>query len=145
MKVYIAYESKYGNGKKCVEHLQTAIKKKGHNVEASPINEIKTDSLPPAELYIFSTPTHVGRPPRKMRKFLKKLEMGQEDAKYALMTTCMDYNTRSLEIMEDFLQPKKINKVSKGIKIKVGGIKGPLESSYQEKLDSFVEEIFANK
>ena len=81
----------------------------------------------------------------KKEKFLKKIEIGGKDAKYALMTTCLDYKTKSLEIMEDFLQPKKITKVSKGVKIRVAGVKGPLESGYKEKIDSFVEEIFSDK
>ena len=45
MKVYIAYESKFGNGKKCVDYLQIAIAKKGHSVESSSIREIKSKSL----------------------------------------------------------------------------------------------------
>jgi len=125
MKVCIIYESKYGNGKKCVEHLQNIISKKGHDVETSSIREIKPSSLPRADLYIFSTPTH--------------------GAKYALMATCMDAKfydrTKALQIMEALLQPKGMIKVSDGIKIKVTGMKGPLETGYEEKLDAFVKEI----
>ena len=141
MKVCIIYESKYGNGKKCVEHLQNIISKKGHDVETSSIREIKSSSLPRADLYIFSTPTHIGSPPGKMKKFLKKLEITEEGTKYALMATCLDYKTKALQIMEGLLQPKGMTKVSDGIKIKVTGIKGPLETGYEEKLDAFAKEI----
>ncbi len=145
MKVYIAYESKYGNGKKCVEHLQGVISKKGHDVETSSIREIKPNSLPQADLYIFSSPTHIGNPPMKMRKFLKNLEIKQEGAKYALMATCMDAKfydrTKALQVMEDLLQPSGMTKASDGVKIKVTGMKGPLETGYEEKLDAFVKEI----
>ncbi len=141
MKVCIAYESKYGNGKKCVEHLQSIISKKGHDAETSSIREIKPSSIPRADLYIFSTPTHIGGPPGKMKKFLKKLEITEEGTKYALMATCLDYKTKALQIMESLLQPKGMTKVSDGIKIKVTGIKGPLEDGYEEKLDIFAKEI----
>ena len=144
MKVCIAYESKYGNGKKCVEHLQNIISKKGHEVEAFSVREIKSSSFPKANLYIFSTPTHIGGPPGKMKKFLKKLEITEEGARYALMATCMNdmcNKTKALQVMEDLLQPSGITKVSDGIKIKVTGMKGPLETGYEEKLDAFVKEI----
>lgn len=142
MNVYIAYQSKYGNGKKCVEHLKTVIDKKGYNVEIASITDIDPTSLPKANFYIFSAPTHVGGPPRKMKKFLKKINMGQ-DSKYALMTTCMDLKTKTLDIMDDILQNKNVSKGSEGVKIKVKGMKGPLEGNYKEKINSFAEETFS--
>ena len=33
MKIFIAYESKFGNGKGCIENLQGVMSKKGHDVE----------------------------------------------------------------------------------------------------------------
>ncbi len=145
MKVYIAYESKYGNGKTCVEHLQAFMNKKGHDVEISSVREIKPKSLPGADLYIFSSPTHVGGPPGKMKKFLKNLEIKQKGAKYALITTCLDPNPKTLQIMEKLLQPTGMTKVTNGIKIKVTGMKGPLEEGYQKKLEDFATEIFGEK
>lgn len=142
MNVYIAYQSKYGNGKKCIEHLKTIIIKKGHNAEAASIMEIEPSSLPKADFYIFSAPTHVGGPPRKMKKFLKKINIRQ-DSKYALITTCLDTKTRTLEIMEDILKHKNISRFSEGVKIKVDGMKGPLEVNYKDKINAFVEENFS--
>jgi flavorubredoxin len=141
MKVCIAYESKYGNGKKCVDYLQEAIAKKGHSVETSSIYEIKPNSLPNADLYIFSSPTHIGRPPRKMKKFLNNLEISQEEAKYTTMATHMDPKAKTLQIMENLLQPKGMTKISDGIRIKVTGLKGPLEEGYEKKLDEFANKI----
>lgn len=142
MNVYIAYQSKYGNGKKCVEYLKTVINKKGHDVEAASIMDIEPTSFPKANFYVFSSPTHIGGIPRKMKKFLKKINIGQ-DSKYALMTTCLDPKTRTLEIMDEILQQKNITKASEGVKIKVEGMKGPLESNYKDKIDSFVKENFS--
>lgn len=145
MKVCIAYESKYGNGKKCVEHLQSVVSKKGHDVETFSIHEIKVNSLPQADFYVFSAPTHIGGLPRKMKKFLSNLEIKQEGVKYALMATHMTSKTRVLQIMEGLLQSKNISKVSDGLKIKVTGMKGPLENGYEEKLDAFAKDIFGEK
>lgn len=141
MKVYIAYESKFGNGKRCVEYLKEAITKKGHSVETSSIREIKTKSLPNADLYIFSSPTHVGRPPRKMKKFLNNLEISQEGAKYTTMVTHMDPKAKTPQIIDNLLQPKGMTKVSDGVRIMVTGLRGPLEDGYEKKLDTFANEI----
>ena len=72
MKVCIAYETKYGNGKKCMEYLQNVIIKKGHNVEMFSIREKEPTSVPSADLYVFSSPTRIGNLAGKMKKFLNK-------------------------------------------------------------------------
>lgn len=141
MKVCIAYESKYGNGKKCVEHLQSVISGKGHDVEIFSIRDTKPDSLAQAELYIFSSPTHAHSIPGKMKKFLRKLEMGAKGSKYAIMTTYVG-QTRSLQKMEKILLPKGMTKVSDGLEIRVLGMKGPLEDGYKQKLEEFTTQIF---
>jgi flavodoxin len=141
MKVCIAYESKFGNGKKLVEHMQTTISKKGHDVERYSVRETKPDSLPKADIYIFSSPTHLGGPPGKMKKFLKKLEINQEGAKYALMATYLYPNSKTLQKMEDLLGPKGMIKVTDGVSLKVKSVKGPLDDGYEEKLEEFTKKI----
>lgn len=141
MKICIAYESKFGNGKGCMEYLQGVLSKKGHDVEMFSVREREPTSLPPADLYIFSSPTQIGSPARKMKKFLKKLEISQEGAKYALVATHLNSKANTREKMEKLLQPKDISKITDGLMIKVEGMKGPLESGYKEKLDTFAEDI----
>lgn len=144
MKVCIAYESKFGNGKKCVDYLHGTMIKRGHEVQTFSIREIKPNSLPQADLYVFSTPTHVGGPPGKTKKFLNKLDIKQ-GAKYALMTTHMDPNAKTLQKMEGLLQPKRLTKTTDGLMIKVTGMKGPLEEGYEEKLEDFATKLIGEK
>jgi flavodoxin len=141
MKVCITYESKFGNGKQCAHYLHGAFTKKGHEAEIFSIKDVKPDSMPQADLYIFSSPTHVGGPPGKMKKFLKKLEIKVEGSKYALMTTYQDPRTRTLEKMEELLGPTGMTKISKGVKIKVTGMKGPLEDGFEDKLEEFTNQV----
>ena len=124
-----------------MEHTKTILSKKGHDVETGSIREINPDSLPNADLYIFSSPTQLGKPPRKMKKFIKKLEIKQEGAKYILMSTYMYPESKTLQIMEELLQSKGMTKVSDGVSIKVNGIKGPLEEGYEEKIEEFTKKI----
>jgi menaquinone-dependent protoporphyrinogen IX oxidase len=145
MKVCITYETKFGNGKKCAHYLSGAITKKGHEAEVFSIREVKPNSLPKADIYVFSSPTHVGGPPGKMKKFLKKAEIEGKAFKYALIATYMDPKTKTLEKMEALLSPKGMTKVSDGLKIKVTGMKGPLEEGFEQKLDEFATNILGEK
>lgn len=141
MDICIIYYSKYGNGKKLVEYLGTILADKGHEVKIFSINEIQPPALPSVDLYVFSSPTHIGGPPGKIKKFLKKVESGREGGKYALITTTMDAKGKTLEKMENLLSGKGITMISEGISVIVKGIKGPLEEGYQEKLDTFANTV----
>jgi len=142
MKICIAYESKYGNGKKCMEYLQDVLSKDGHDVELFSVREVDPSSLPSAGIYIFSAPTQVGNVAGKMKKFLKKVVIPQANAKYALITTCMNPpKTKSLTTMESLLDPKGISKTVDGLMIKVTGMKGPCETGYQDQLKNFAKAI----
>ena len=145
MKVCIAYESKYGNGKKCVEHLKDTIDKKGHAVDLFSVREVKPNELLKADIYVFSAPTQIGSPARKMKKFLKKINVTQEGAKYALITTHSSDKTEVLEKMEKLLQPTGMTKITDGLKIKVTGMQGPLEEGYEEKLEAFANDILVSE
>ena len=142
MKICITYESKYGNGKKCMEYLQDELSNDGHNVDLFSVREADPSSLPSAELYIFSAPTQVGNVAGKMKKFLKKVVIPQENAKYALITTCMNPpKSKSLKTMESLLEPKGMSKAVDGLMIKVSGMKGPCESGHQDQLKTFAKEL----
>ena len=144
MKVCIAYESKYGNGQKCVEYLKEIVSNKGHAVDLFSVRDVKPNELLQADIYVFSTPTQIGSPARKMKKYLKKINISQEGAKYALLTTHSSDKTEALEKMEKLLQPTGMLKITDGLKIKVTGLKGPLEDSYEEKLEAFANNILGS-
>ncbi len=144
MNVCIAYESKYGNGQKCVKHLKDIISNKGHVVDIFSVRDVKPNELLQADVYVFSAPTQIGSPARKMKKFLKKINITQEGAKYALITTHSSDKTEVLEKMEKLLQPTGMTKITDGLKIKVTGMKGPLEDSYEEKLETFANDILGS-
>jgi multimeric flavodoxin WrbA len=107
-----------------------------------PIHEKEPTSVPSADLYVFSSPTHMGDPAGKMVKFLKKMQITKERANYALVTTCMNPpKTKCLKKMEKILTKKELSKVSDGLMIKVTGMKGPLGSGYEGKLDTFADNV----
>ncbi len=143
MKACIIYESKYGNGKQCVDYLAKQIHAKDHEVKTVSIRDSKPSSLPESDVYIFSSPTNFGGPPRKVKKFLKNIKLDSTDVKYALMATSMPPDQpKTLEKMEEILQNKGFTKITDGLNIRVKEIKGPLEDNYEKKLESFAKEIF---
>ena len=141
MHICITYESKYGNGKKCMEYLRDVLSKDGHDVKLFSVREADPSSLPSAELYIFSAPTQVGNVAGKMKKFLKAVSIPQ-DAKYTLITTCMNPpKTKSLKTMEGLLAAKGMTKVGEGLMVKVTNLKGPCESGHEDQLKAYIKEV----
>jgi len=145
MRICIAYESKYGNGKQCMEYLRDVLSRDGHNVGLFSVREKDPKSLPEADVYVFSSPTQIGSPARRMKKFLKKMEVPNKNAKYALVATHLYPDANTLEKMEKLVQPKGLGKVTEGLKIQVTDIKGPCESGFREKLDTLAKYIVSGK
>ncbi len=140
MNINIIYESQYGNGKKIVEELGIILEENGQEVDLFPVAEIKPDKLPAADLYIFSTPTRKFMLPRNIGNFVKNFTPPSEGTKYALMTTFMDPRTIALKKIEALMTKKGIKKVTDNFKVKVLGLKGPLEE-YSTQLRKFADEL----
>ncbi|MFC2159283.1 flavodoxin family protein [Actinomycetota bacterium] len=140
MNINIIYESQFGNGKKIVEELAAILEEKGQKVDLFPVTEIKPEELPAAELYIFSSPTRKFMLPRNIGNFVKSFTPPSEDVKYALMTTFMDPRTIALKKMEALMTKKGIKKAADDFKVKILGLKGPLEE-YSAELKKFADEL----
>ena len=148
MNISIIYESKYGNGKKAMTYLENLLSKKGYSVQLLSVHEIKPQSLPESDLYIFSAPNAFGKIVRSMRKFLEKIEIKNSSAQYILVNTCLNPSSsqdKGLEQMEEILRTKNISKLSEGLKLKVMAIKGPLEAGYEKKIDALAQAIQSSR
>lgn len=153
MRIEYLHASKFGNGAKVAEHFRTLMAARGVTVNVHHIRGAKPAGLPPADLYVFSSPGRLGRPIRGMRRFLDKLAL-PAGTKYALLTTEMaprpDEKTgrvpteeelaktqRVRPIMNEVLGGKSLVKVAEG-RILVTDIKGPLEGDWEQKVAEFV-------
>jgi hypothetical protein len=113
---------------------------------------VKPTELPPADLYVFSSPGRMGKPIRGMRRFLKDLRL-PAGTRYALLTTEMaprpDKKTgrmpteeeicryqRVRPIMHELLQGKGLVAVDED-KVYVTDIKGPLEEGWRRTVEAF--------
>ncbi len=156
MKIEYFHASKYGNGVQVAEEFKTQMAARGVTVVVHHIREARPKEMPPADLYLFSSPGRMGRPIGRMRRFLKKVNL-PAGTKYAILTTegapQPDKKTgrmpteeelakwqRVIPIMNEILQEKGLVKVAEG-KVLVTGLKGPLEEGWQKKVEAFVSEI----
>jgi hypothetical protein len=125
------------------------------------IRTVKPSELPLADLYVFSSPGRFGKPIRRMRRFLSRLEL-TAGTRYAILTTEMapkpvkstgrvpteeelvKMGQRVRPIMTEILQAKGLVKVAED-KIYVTGLKGPLEEEWQTRVASLVACLFTSE
>jgi multimeric flavodoxin WrbA len=156
MKIENYHASEYGNGAKVAEEFQRMMATKGIAVNVHHVRDAKPKDIPPADLYVFSSPGRMGKPIRGMRRFLKKINL-PSGSRYAVLATELnpqpDKKTGKLPSeeelgrcqlvipnMNEMLQAKGLKKVADS-KIYVTGIKGPLEEGWQSKVEEFVKAI----
>lgn len=156
MKIEYFHASKYGNGAMVAEEFRKDMATRGVDVDVHHIREVKPKELPPADLYLFSSPGRMGKPIRDMRRFLKDVRL-PAGTRYAILTTEMgpqpDEKTGRMPteeeicrfqkvrpIMNELLQGKGLIEVAED-KVYVTDIKGPLEEGWQAKVDAFAARI----
>jgi multimeric flavodoxin WrbA len=155
MKIEYFHASKYGNGAKVAEEFKKQIATRGVTVNVHHVREVKPKEVPPADLYLFSSPGRFGKPIGDMQGFLKKANL-PGGTNYAVLVTELAPEPekairipteeqigkcqRVIPIMNELLQKKGLVKVAEG-KIFVTGLKGPLEADWQKEVEAFVCQI----
>lgn len=160
MKIEYLHASKFGNGAMVADEFKKDMDAKGVVVNVHHIHDMSPKEMPPADLYLFSSPGRMGRPIGGMRRFLKKVRL-PAGAKYAVLTTEAapqpDKKTgrvpteeerakwqRVIPIMNEILEDEGLVKVAED-KVLVTGMKGPLEDGWQEKVAAFADRISVTK
>jgi menaquinone-dependent protoporphyrinogen IX oxidase len=155
MKIEYLHASKYGNGAMVAQEFSRQMAAKGVTVDVHHIREVRPKELPPADLYLFSSPGRFGKPIRGMRRFLKKVEL-PAGTRYAILTTeaaahpdktghvpteeKMAKWQHVRPVMNEILRGKGLVEVAEGT-VRVTEIKGPPEEGWQHKVESFVAGI----
>jgi multimeric flavodoxin WrbA len=156
MKIEYFHASKYGNGAKVAEEFQRQMAAQGVTVNVHHVKDVKPKEIPPADLYLFSSPGRFGKPIGDMRGFLKKINL-PSGTKYAVLVTELAPEPeksiriptteeelgkcqRVIPVINEMLQKKGLIKVAEG-KIFVTGMKGPLEVNWQKEVEAFAARI----
>lgn len=158
MKIEYFHASHYGNGAMVAKEFASRMAADGVTVNVHHIRHSKPKELPPADLYLFSSPGRMGKPISSMRRFLRKVNL-PAGTRYAILTTEAapqpDKKTgrmptaeemakwqRVIPIMNEILAGKGLVKVAED-KVLVTGLKGPLEEGWQHKVEAFAARIVA--
>jgi menaquinone-dependent protoporphyrinogen IX oxidase len=156
MKIEYLHASKHGNGAKVAEEFQRQMAAKGVTVNVHHVKDTKPKELPPADLYVFSSPGRFGKPIGDIRGFLKKADL-PSGTKYAVLVTELARDPekairipateeelgkcqRVIPVINEMLQKKGLVKIAEG-KIFVTGIKGPLEANWQKEVEAFASRL----
>ena len=156
MKIEYVHASHYGNGTVVAEEFKKQMAAHGVTVNVHHIKQLSPHDLPPADLYLFSSPGRLGKPIGAARRFLKNLRL-PAGAKYAILTTEAtprpDKKTgkmptekelaryqRVRPIMNEILEGKGLVRIAED-KVYVTGLKGPLEADWEKKDEAFVAQI----
>jgi multimeric flavodoxin WrbA len=156
MRIEYFHASKYGNGAAVAEEFKKRMAARGATVSVHHVKEAKPKELPPADLYLFSSPGRMGRPIGGMRRFLKQASL-PAGTRYAILTTEgapqpnkktgqlpteeeMARWQRIIPTMNAVLQEKGLVKVAEG-KVLVTGLKGPMEEGWQKKVEAFAAQL----
>jgi multimeric flavodoxin WrbA len=159
MKIEYFHASVYGNGAMVAEEFKKQMTAKGVSVDVHHIENAKPEAMPPADLYVFSSPGRFGKPIKEMRSFLKDLNL-PKGTKFAILTTEpapkpdkktgkmptdeeMNRYQHVISTMNEILLGKGLVKVAE-TKVFVTGLKGPLENGWQEKVLAFATIILGS-
>ena len=85
MKIEYVHASHYGNGVMVAEEFKRQMAANGVTVNVHHIKAMSPNELPPADLYLFSSPGRMGKPIGGARRFLKNLRL-PAGTKYAILT-----------------------------------------------------------
>ncbi len=158
MKIEYLHASKFGNGVKVAEAFKEDMAERGVTVDVHHIQDVRPQELPPADLYLFSSPGRFGKPIRGMRQFLNDLQL-PAGTKCAVLTTEMaprpDKKTGRMPTEEEIGKYQRVRPIigelleGKGLvevaedKVCVTRLKGPLEEGWREKVDALAARVLA--
>ena len=133
VKVYVVYDTKYGNTKIAGECIVEGMREVG-GIETSIgyVKEIDIAKLADYDAIVLGAPNHMGRPSQTMKKFVNKLVELDLKAKNVAV-----FGTYSGRVRDPDRSAKKLEKMAKkklpnlklilpSISIRVHGIPGPI-------------------
>src|SRR5512140_2364884 len=144
MKVFIIYDSKYGNTKIAAENILESLIQVGEiEADIGYAKEVDIQKLICYDALVIGAPNHMGRPSRTIQKFID--ELGKLDLKaknvavfgtYSGRLRPLDRAVKKLEIISGRKVPN-LKLLSPSLSIKVKGVTGPIADGELSKIKEF--------
>jgi len=131
MKIFVVYDTKHGNTKRVAELIGDGLESAGENViTIENVKEIDLNKETTYDLILIGSPNHVGSHTKNIKKLIKNLPNSPLKGKsFAVFDTYMGKDfEKAVKKMEKQITEliPNLNKVSPGLSIRVGGMKGPI-------------------
>ncbi len=131
MKILIVYDTIHGNTKKVAEEIGEGLKTvEGNTVSVENVKEIDTKNDKTFDLILFGSPNHAKSHTKTVKQFIDDLPNASlKGNSFAVFDTYMgtDFEIATTKMEEQITEVMpNMKKVSSGLSIKVGGMKGPI-------------------
>lgn len=136
VKVFVVYDTKYGNTKLVAEKIVEGMKEiKRIEIVISDAEEVDLERIADCDAILIGSPNHWGGPSRTIRKFIDKLgKLGLKAKWFAVFDTYIKEDfEKAVKKMEKRIGEKapSLKLITSGLSIRVGGMKGPvIEEEY---------------
>jgi len=146
VKVFVVYDTKYGNTKLVAEKIVEGLKEAGGIETAiSDVEEVDLEKVADCDALLIGAPNHMGGPARTIKKFIDKLGKTNLKAEwFAVFDTYLggDFE-KAVKKMELRINEKvpKLKQIAPGLSIRVQGMKGPIVEGELPKCKEFGKKI----
>jgi flavodoxin len=144
MKVFVIYDSKYGNTRHVAENILEGLKKTGDvEVAIGYVKQVNAQMLRGYDALVFGAPNHMGKPSRTMTKFIDSLSKVPFEAKFASAFDTyfqrQRYFEKAMKKLERYLNMRLPNLalITPGLSVRVHGVNGPVIQGELAKAQEF--------
>jgi flavorubredoxin len=148
VRVFVVYDSKYGNTKLAAENILDGIREvEAAEATSGYVKEVNVEKVADYDVIVLGGPNHMGRPSRTIKKFVDKLAELNLKAKYiAVFGTYagrVRTDDRAVKKMERILAKKlpSLNLICPSLSVRVNGVTGPVVEGELPKCLAFGKKI----
>jgi menaquinone-dependent protoporphyrinogen IX oxidase len=148
VKVFVIYDSKYGNTKIVAENILEGLKK-AEGVEAAIgyAKQVNAQMLAGYDALVFGAPNHMGKPSRTMTKFVDSLSKAPLNAHWAAAFDTyfqrQRYFEKAMKKLQKYLNTclPNLTLIAPGLSVRVHGVNGPVMEGELAKAQEFGEKL----